>query len=155
MNKRPPRTIEDIMGVESRQTEMKDYALLQQELEAAVIDTELKKCGEINFSIGWLKSFRDIFNSLLTEHESLLRQYQKLREAVCVLEDGAEPEVGDIFRDVAQLKYQCIGRPNEIMIEYTVYEGARRGCMGISLVDKIIQRNGKPVVYQSALKETV
>lgn len=42
---------------------------LRHELTKTIESTEAKKCESVNFSIGWLKSFRDIVSGLLDTAE--------------------------------------------------------------------------------------
>lgn len=111
--------------------------LLLQELTAAVVDTEAKKMGSVNFSIGWVKSFRDIVETLLASRQ----RDRAVQEAVIILPDDAKPEVGD-FCEYGNGDERCPDCGNYFDFYYYYNH---------SKIDKIIQRNGKPVIYESAI----
>lgn len=88
---------------------------------------------------GILQVNAKVASDLKAEHESLLRQYQKLREAVCVLEPDTIGQVGDLYYD----KFA--------MVAFKLDQ---------ALIDKwdvrpeghIAERGGKPCVYRSELE---
>jgi hypothetical protein len=71
------------------------------------------------------------------ELKALKSSYNTLRNAVVILPDDAEPEVGDLL----------------YWAEYNDVRIAQALSMPYASEFKIIQRNGKPVVYESALKQ--
>lgn len=81
----------------------------------------------------------------LPHHESALQN------AVVILPDGAEPVAGDLVEYLKTKSVRAVSKVEDYVVYY-VDEVIQRYCMLCYYKDcKIIQRNGKPVIYQSAL----
>lgn len=139
-------------------TEMKDdiEELLEEAWNEATIDameyacncgTPEVPCDHCSISM----SARRKFDKAI----ALLRQYQKLREAVCVLEDGGKAEVGDIILWAKDTQPQCI-KVHSIKDGVLYAEVDMEGDIELTSIwwkwDTIIQRGGKPCVYRSELE---
>lgn len=79
--------------------------------------------------------------------QAALASRDKLRDAVIVLEDGAEPEVGDVviaetdvFLEDGRLDFTSTSADYYVGKNYQSFR-----------VKRIIQRNNKPVIYRSEL----
>lgn len=92
-------------------------------------------------------------------YQKLLAEFTRLREAVVILPDDAEPEVGDIilvgdneFCEVMKcgkgLYVESFEYDKKTKTKITWVKYAYR----ITPVQKIIQRNGRPVIYESQIK---
>ncbi len=87
---------------------------------------------------------------LVSEYKALLAENQRLREAVIILPDDAEPEVGDVV--VAET--DTILDDGRLDFTSQSAEYFVRKDLHPFRVKQIIQRNGKPVIYESALNPT-
>lgn len=89
------------------------------------------------------------YKQLLAEFDALPTQpdAERWREAMVILPDDAEPDVGDIVWSEYWIASSYINSGRELAsIKYDIENHTQDW--------KIIQRNGKPVVYQSALAAT-
>lgn len=77
---------------------------------------------------------------------------ESFASAVVVLPDDAEPEVGDVIKGRARTHNLIRYR----VITYVGSDGFHFSSGGVILredFDRVIQRNGKPVIYESMLKQ--
>lgn len=83
--------------------------------------------------------------------QAAIASQDKLRDAVIVLDDGAEPEVGDLLaiKDMGDINYEVYEDFRENW--HITNSGAYRDLTAEEY--KIIRRAGKAVVYQSELGE--
>lgn len=89
---------------------------------------------------------RSIFmDEMLAEFQSLLADYNALKNAVVILEDGTEPEVGDLVTNIGMAAWWVAE------IKDGKFYGVGNKYYGNLDEAKIIQRNGKPCVYKSQL----
>lgn len=91
----------------------------------------------------------DYLDKVIDDFSSLHRQYQKLREAVVVLEDGAEPEVGDFVR-------VCTYYDNGDILSEDIWHITEqkdwKHWIGRGDSVELFRRNGKPCIYKSELE---
>jgi len=113
---------------------------------------EIKRQAELaaermeNMSVG-----EQGINELYRGAEALIAANELLQQVV-VLEEGAEPMVGDLMQDNVGTLLRCLSRPNAEMVGYKALASGVEGSRGINSGIKIVQRQGKPVIYQQGTK---